>query len=64
MRTWFKYAGAFLVVCLLIAFFSRERFTSSEPPEKPVKVLVPYGNILYTEGDEEDVGNDLPIRGD
>jgi hypothetical protein len=53
MRTWFKYAGAFLLVCLLIAFFSRERFTSSEPPEKPVKVLVPYGNILYTEDDSD-----------
>jgi hypothetical protein len=54
MRKWFKYAGAFLLVCLLIAFFSREQFTSSEPPEKPVKVLVPYGNILYTEEDEEE----------
>ena len=65
MKKLFKYAGAFLVVCLLIAFFSRERFESCEPPEKPAKLLVPYGNVLYTEGDEEevdgDVGNDLPM---
>ena len=65
MRKWFKYAGAFLLLCLVIAFFGRERFESSEPPEKPVKMLVPYGNVLYTEGDEEevdsDVGNDLPM---
>jgi len=70
MRKWFKYAGAFLLVCLLIAFFSRERFSmeTREPPEKPARLLVPYGNVLYTEGDEEevdsDVGNDLPIGKD
>ena len=70
MRKWFKYAGAFLLVCLLIAFFSRERFSmeTREPPEKPARLLEPYGNILYTEGDEEevdaDVGNDLPIGKD
>jgi hypothetical protein len=52
MRKWFKYAGAFLLLCLVIAFFGRERFESSEPPEKPVKLLVPYGNVLYTEGDD------------
>jgi hypothetical protein len=52
MRKWFKYAGAFLLLCLVIAFFGRERFESSEPPEKPAKLLVPYGNVLYTEGDD------------
>jgi len=53
MRTWFKYGLAFLAVCLVLAFFSRERFTmypASEEPERPEKLLVPYGNVLYTEG--------------
>jgi hypothetical protein len=48
MRVWFKYAGMFLLVCLVIAFFSRERFESSTPPERPLKLEPPYGNILYT----------------
>jgi hypothetical protein len=55
MRKWFKYGLAFLVVALVFAFFSRERMTnypSSIPPEKPERVLPPYGNILYTEGGE------------
>jgi hypothetical protein len=49
MKKWFKYAAVVLLIALLFAFFSRERFESSEPPEKPAKVLVPYGNVLYTE---------------
>lgn len=48
MRTWFKYALGFLFVCLVIAFFSRERFESSVPPERPLHIEPPYGNILYT----------------
>jgi hypothetical protein len=70
MRKWFKYAGMFLLLCVVIAFFGRERFSmeTREPPEKPAKLLVPYGNVLYTEGDEEevdaDVGNDLPTGKD
>jgi len=48
MRAWFKYAGIFLLVCLVIAFFSRERFESSALPERPLKLEPPYGNILYT----------------
>ena len=60
----------FLLLCVVIAFFGRERFSmeTREPPEKPAKLLVPYGNVLYTEGDEEevdaDVGNDLPTGKD
>ena len=53
MRTWFKYGLAFLALCLVVVFFSRERFTmypASEEPERPEKLLVPYGNVLYTEG--------------
>jgi len=71
MRKWFKYGLAFLALCLVVAFFNRERLTnmypSSEPPEKPEKLLPPYNNILYTEGGEDaspspvDIGNDLPM---
>jgi hypothetical protein len=70
MRKWFKYGLAFLALLLVIAFFNRERLTnypSSAPPEKPVKLLPPYGNIVYTEGGEDvspspvDIGNDLPM---
>jgi hypothetical protein len=56
MRKWFKYGLAFLALLLVIAFFNRERLTnypSSEPPEKPERVLPPYNNILYTEGGED-----------
>jgi hypothetical protein len=49
MRKWFKYALAFLAVMLVFAFFAREHFESSEPPKRPDKLLVPYGNVLYTE---------------
>ena len=49
MRKWFKYAAVILVLGLLFAFLNRERFESSTPPEKPEKLLVPYGNVLYTE---------------
>lgn len=70
MRTWFKYAGVILVVCLLFLFVARERFSmeTRQEPEKPEKLLVPYGNVLYTEGGDDsdidaDVGNDLPIQG-
>jgi hypothetical protein len=71
MRKWFKYGLAILALCLVIAFFSRERMTnmypSSTPPEKPVKLLPPYGDILYTEGGPDvspapgQIGNDLPM---
>jgi hypothetical protein len=54
MRLWFKYALGFLAVMLVFAFFARERMTtmypSSEPPEKPEKLLTPYSHVLYTEG--------------
>jgi hypothetical protein len=50
MRKWFKYALVFLVLCAVLSFFIRERFTpTSIPPERPVKMLPPYGNIIYTE---------------
>jgi len=70
MRKSFKYALAFLATMLLIAFFSRERFTmypSSEDPEKPEKLENPYNNILYTQGGDDvspvsgQIGNDLPM---
>jgi hypothetical protein len=52
MRKWFKYAAVVLVLGLLFAFLNRERFESSEPPKRPAKVLVPYGNVLFTEEDD------------
>jgi hypothetical protein len=48
MRTAFKYAGVFLVLCVVLAFFSRERFESSVPPERPVHLEPPYSYVLYT----------------
>jgi hypothetical protein len=48
MRTWFKYGLGFLLLCLVIAFFSRERFESSTPPERPVKLETPFSHVLYT----------------
>jgi hypothetical protein len=42
-------------------------YPSSTPPEKPVKLLPPYGDILYTEGGPDvspapgEIGNDLPM---
>jgi len=57
MRKWFKYGLAFLALLLVVAFFNRERLTnmypSSEPPEKPERLLPPYNNVLYTEGGED-----------
>jgi hypothetical protein len=71
MRKWFKYALGFLLVCLIVAFLGRERMTtmypSSEEPEKPEKLLPPYGNVLYTEGGDDvspapgGIGNDCPM---
>jgi hypothetical protein len=70
MNTSFKYALAFLAAMLLIAFFTRERFTmypASEEPDRPEKLLVPYGNVLYTEGGDDvtpapgGIGNDCPM---
>jgi hypothetical protein len=70
MKTSFKYALALAVTILLIGFFTRERFTmypTSEEPERPEKLLPPYGNVLYTEGGDEvapapgGIGNDLPM---
>jgi hypothetical protein len=53
MRKWFKYGLAFLALCLVVAFFSRERMTaaypSSEPSKNPDTLLPPFGNVLYTE---------------
>ena len=48
MRTAFKYAGMFLVLCVVLAFFSRERFESSVPPERPLHLEPPYSYVLYT----------------
>ena len=48
MRTWFKYGLGFLLLCLVIAFFSRERFESSTPPERPAKLETPFSHVLYT----------------
>lgn len=57
MRKWFKYALGFLFVCLVVAFFSRERMTtmypSSEEPENPEKLLPPFSYVLFTEGGKE-----------
>jgi hypothetical protein len=55
MRKWFKYALAFLALCLVVAFIGRERMTnpSSQPPKNPEKLLPPYNNILYTEGGDD-----------
>jgi hypothetical protein len=48
MRTAFKYAGMFLVLCVVLAFFSRERYESSVPPQRPVRLETPYSHVLYT----------------
>ena len=71
MRKWFKYGLAFLALCLVVAFFSRERMTnmypSSEDPEKPEKLENPYNNNLYPQGGDDvspvsgQIGNDLPM---
>jgi hypothetical protein len=70
MKKSFKYALVFLAAMLLIAFFSRERFTmypSSEEPENPERLENPYNNILYTRGGadvspaSDQIGNDLPM---
>ena len=70
MRKWFKYALAFLAVCLVVAFIGRERMTNypvSEVPKNPEKLLPPYNNVLYTEGGDDvspapgQIGNDLPM---
>lgn len=71
MRNSFKYALAFLATMLLIAFFSRERFTtmypSSEEPENPETLLPPFSYAMFTKGGPDvtptpgQIGNDLPM---
>ena len=71
MRVAFKYAGVFLLVCLLVAFLSRERMTtmypSSEEPENPETLLPPFSYAMFTRGGpdvtpiRDQIGNDLPM---
>jgi hypothetical protein len=58
MRKSFKYGLAFLAVCLVVAFFNRERFSGyvpSEPADKPVVLETPFAySMVIRDGVPDD----------
>ena len=66
MRKWFKYGLAILAVCLVLAFFGRERMTTMFPvadiPDHPVKLFPPISYAMFTDDGVPDDDKKVQVK--